>query len=97
MVLSGAGLPVEVIRKQICSAIDLIIHLSRLRDGSRKVMEISEIIGMQQGEVALNPLFIFKEEESLKSSRVIGRLHATEHVLLDDMKLRMSGVMVEVN
>ena len=56
MVLQGAeGLPLEAIRQQIASAVDIIIHLSRLRDKSRKTMEITEVVGYENGKVLLNP------------------------------------------
>lgn len=58
MVLMGIQLPIPVIRRQIASGFDLFIHLGRLRDKSRKVLEISEIKGMDGEEVKLNPLFI---------------------------------------
>ena len=60
MVLQGsAGLPLEAIRQQIASAVDIIIHLSRLRDKSRKTMEICEVVGYKDGEIILNPLYKF--------------------------------------
>lgn len=62
MVLSGASLPVEVIRKQISSAIDIMVHLSRLRDNSRKIVSISELLDLENGEIQVNPLFEFVEE-----------------------------------
>ena len=59
MVLQGAaGLPLEAIRQQIASAVDIIIHLSRLRDKSRKTMEITEVVGYENGKIILNPLCI---------------------------------------
>lgn len=58
MVLMGIQLPIPVIRRQIASGFDLFIHLGRLRDKSRKVLEISEIKGMDGEELKLNPLFI---------------------------------------
>lgn len=61
MVLMGIQLPIPVIRRQIASGFDLFIHLGRLRDKSRKVLEISEIKGMDGDEVRLNPLFIRKD------------------------------------
>jgi len=91
MVLSGAPLPLEVIRQQICSAIDIIVHLSRLRDRSRHVMEISEVIGLEQGEVVLRPLFRF-EEEGDEAGKVKGELRATGHELQDQSKLQMAGL-----
>lgn len=73
MVLSGAELPISVVRQQISSAIDIFVHLSRLRDRSRRVTEISEVIGMKNGEVLLNPLFRFQERDE-REGRIIGGL-----------------------
>lgn len=61
MVLGAAPLPLEAIRQQIASAIDIIIHLSRLRDKSRRVLEISEVAGCRGGQIQLNPLYLFEE------------------------------------
>jgi pilus assembly protein CpaF len=70
MVLSGVQLPLEAIRRQICSAIDIMVHLSRFRDGSRRVTEISEITEMSNGEIRLNPLYVFAHhsQDELKGS-----------------------------
>ncbi|MEK4434376.1 CpaF family protein [Paenibacillus sp. FSL K6-2862] len=73
MVLSGAELPISVVRQQISSAIDIFVHLSRLRDRSRRVTEISEVIGMKNGEVLLNPLFRFQERDE-REGKIIGGL-----------------------
>lgn len=73
MVLSGAELPISVVRQQISSAVDIFVHLSRLRDRSRRVTEISEVIGMKDGEVLLNPLFRFQERDE-REGRIIGGL-----------------------
>lgn len=96
MVLSGSPLPIEVIRKQISSAIDIMIHLSRLRDRSRRVMEISEITGMEHGEVQLNCLYRFVEEGVDDDGRIIGALRATENVLYHKNKLQLAGLAEEV-
>lgn len=71
MVLQGAdGLPLEAIRQQISSAIDIIIHLSRLRDHSRKTMEITEVLGFENGQIKLNPLYVFEEDENTTLEKV---------------------------
>ena len=62
MVLMAADLPLPAIRTQICAAIDILVHLGRLRDRSRRVLAISEIAGMDRGEIWLNPLFAFREK-----------------------------------
>lgn len=90
MVLSGAELPLDVVRKQIASAIDIMIHLTRLRDKSRRVTEISEVIGMRGGEVHLQPLFIFREEGT-EQGKIIGKLQPTEHKLTRTDKLHAAG------
>lgn len=91
MVLSGAELPLAVVRGQIVSAIDIFVHLSRLRDRSRRVTEISEIAGIQGGEVILNHLYVFKEEAEIEG-KIIGRLTETGNTLLHDDKLRVAGM-----
>ncbi|WP_342778473.1 hypothetical protein [Paenibacillus sinopodophylli] len=90
MVLSAAELPVTVIRQQIASAIDVIIHLSRFRDRSRRVTEICEVVGMAEGEVLLNPLFYF-EENGEHEGKVVGGLKRTENVIVRQDKLIMAG------
>lgn len=91
MVLSGANLPIEVIRKQISSAIDILIHLARMRDNSRRVVEISEVIGVKNGDVELNTLFRFVELGESADGKVIGNLVATENKLQNTIKLKMAG------
>ncbi|ADG83279.1 CpaF family protein [Thermincola potens] len=93
MVLSAAPLPVEVIRKQIAAALDIIIHLGRLRDGTRKVLEICEVEGFAHGDIVLNPLFRFQEEGEV-DQRVIGNLKRTGK-LLHRLKLKMAGLSLE--
>jgi pilus assembly protein CpaF len=62
MVLMGMDLPLQAVRRQIASGLDLIVHLGRLRDGSRKILEIVEIKGFEEGEIGLNSLFAFDEK-----------------------------------
>lgn len=93
MVLQGNdGLPLPAIRQQIASALDIIIHLSRLRDKSRRTMEITEVLGYENGEIQLNPLFVFKETEGSTLERVEGHLVRTGNPLRNDYKLRLQGV-----
>ena len=72
MVLMGMDLPVSAIRGQIASGIDILIHLGRLRDRSRKLIQIDEVLGMENGEVQLNPLYIFQERQLKKEGKVNG-------------------------
>lgn len=93
MVLQGNdGLPLPAIRQQISSALDIIIHLSRLRDKSRRTMEITEVLGYENGEIQLNPLFVFKETGGSTLEKVEGHLVRTGNPLRNDYKLRLQGV-----
>ena len=93
MVLQGAdGLPLSAIRQQIASSIDIIVHLSRLRDHSRKTMEITEVLGMKDGEIKLNPLYVFEEDESSTIEEVSGSLNRTKNPMLNTQKLRLAGI-----
>lgn len=93
MVLQGTeGLPLAAIRQQIGSAVDIIVHLSRLRDHSRKTMEITEVLGIENGEIQLNPLFKFEEDEHSTLERVSGSLRRTNNPMKNDYKLRIAGI-----
>lgn len=93
MVLQGSeGLPLEAIRQQIASAVDIIIHLSRLRDKTRKTMEISEITGYEGGRIQVNPIYRFVEDEHSTLEKVSGKLVRTENPFQNDYKLRLSGI-----
>lgn len=97
MVLQGAeGLPLEAIRQQIASAVDIIIHLSRLRDHSRKTMEITEVVGYEKGKIQLNPLYVFEEDENSTLEKVSGTLKRTENPLVNNFKLLLSGFNGEI-
>lgn len=94
MVLQGAaGLPIEAIRQQIASAVDIIIHLSRLRDGTRKTLSISEVKELSpNGRVILNPLFRFEEEDPT-SAKVRGTLKRTGNPMAHPDKFIAAGIV----
>lgn len=97
MVLQGApGLPLEAIRQQIASAVDIIIHLSRLRDKTRKTMEITEVVGYRDGQIKLNPLYVFEEDKNSTLERVSGGLKRTENRMENRFKLQLSGIKTEI-
>lgn len=73
MMLMGMDLPLSAIRRQIASGIDIIVHLGRLRDRSRRVLEISEVLGMKEGNIELQPLYSF-EESGEEAGRIVGQL-----------------------
>ena len=97
MVLQGAaGLPLDAIRQQIASAVDIIIHLSRLRDKSRKTVEITEVLGLEDGRIKLNPLYVFEEDENSTLEKVSGSFKRTNNRLVNDYKLKLSGLYTEI-
>lgn len=73
MVLMGMELPLAAVRRQIASGVDLIVHLGRLRDKSRRVLEITEILGFEEGEILTKPIYQFEETREEKE-KVVGRL-----------------------
>lgn len=73
MVLMGADMPILAIRQQIASAVDVVIQLGRLRDKSRRCLEISEVMGLEGGEFVINKLYEFREN-GIKAGRVTGTL-----------------------
>lgn len=96
MVLSGAIMPLEAIRQQIASAIDIMIHLGRIRDKTRKVLEITEIVGYRDGNIQLNTLYEFIEEGETKDGKVIGTLKRTDNEMVNTLKFKMAGISDKV-
>ncbi len=93
MVLTGsADLPLEAIRMQIASAVDYIVHLSRLRDFSRKCMEITEVVEYKDGRVILNPIYKFREDEYSTLTKVSGKLERTKNPILNQDKFILAGI-----
>jgi pilus assembly protein CpaF len=74
MVLMGTDMPLAAIKSQIAAGIDIMIHLARCSDKSRKVIEINEVLGYFEGDISLNRLYIRKQEELVK----VGSLKNTE-------------------
>ena len=87
MVLLGSDIPLMAARRQISSAIDVMVHLGRLRDGRRCVLEISEILGCRDGEIEKNPLFLYQEDET-----GTGSLERTGAVFVQQRKLKRAGI-----
>lgn len=90
MVLMAAPLPLEAIRKQIASSLDVMIFLSRFRDGSRKVTEICEVLGYYDGEIKLNHLYKYEEEGEDENGKVSGKLKSTGSVLQNTLKIKQN-------
>lgn len=92
MVLLGTDIPLLAVRKQIASAIDLIVHLGRLRDKSRKVLEIAEVLDCIDGEIELNRIYMFEEEGETEDGKVEGRLRQCGSGLIQRHKLQRAGL-----
>ncbi len=91
MVLMGMELPLAAIRQQIASGVDIIVHLGRLRDKSRKVLEIAELIGCENNEIHMNPLFLFEETGEDPGGKVMGILKKKGE-LCHGHKLKTAGL-----
>ena len=98
MVLQGAELPLDAIRQQIASAIDIVIHLSRLRDKSRRMMQIVEVLDydMKEKEYIINPIYEFVESERSTKSKVYGKLQRTSNTFQATQKLENAGVRIKI-
>ena len=96
MVLTGsADLPLTAIRQQIGTAVDYIVHLSRLRDGNRRCVEITEVVGYDYDlqRIILNPIFKFKEDKHRSTrEKVIGKLMRTENRISNKGKFELAGI-----
>lgn len=92
MVLSDSQFTVDSIRNQIASAIEIIIHLGRLSDKSRRTLCIDELIEYKNGEYVMNRLFEFRREKELKNDRIVGKLCRTENPMVQMHKFEMMGV-----
>lgn len=92
--MAGMDLPARAIREQIASAVNLIIQISRLSDGSRRVTSITEVVGMQGDVVTLAEVFKFKETGFDKNRRIIGQFQAAGHIPTFISKLEQKGVVI---
>ncbi len=91
MILMGMELPLQAIKQQIVSGIDVIVHLGRLRDKSRRVLEITEVMECEDGEIKLNPLYVFEEMGQDRDGNVVGRLQKRGG-LIHESKLKAAGL-----
>ena len=96
MILMGIDMPVVAIRQQLTSAIDIIIHLGRLRDKTRRVLQIAEVVGVSRGEVKFNKLFEFAENAE-SNGLGLGELKATGNKLVNTQKMYFAGYGQEDN
>ncbi len=94
MVLMGMDIPLEAIRRQIASGIDIIVHLGRLRDKSRRLLEVVELTGYEDGRYKLHTLFEFEERGEDADGKVEGQL-IQRGTLLQTGKLQAAGLSVQ--
>lgn len=94
VLMAGMDLPVRAIREQIASAVDLIVQQSRLKDGSRRLTHITEVVGMEGEVVTLQDIFLFKEEGRDHMGRITGRMLATGLKPKFMEKLQKTGVVL---
>ena len=91
MVLMGMDLPLSAVRRQIASGVDIIVQLGRLRDKSRRVLEIAEVTGYEQGEVITRTVYEFMETGTDEDGRVLGELQFC-NPLVHTQKLAAAGL-----
>lgn len=94
MVLMGMELPLDAIRAQIASGIDILIHLGRLRDRSRKVLNVAEISGWRENQICVHPLFEFRET-GMEGEAIKGCWEKTGE-LKHQEKLRAAGLCLPI-
>ena len=89
--LAVVNVPPGLYRQQIVSGVDVIVHLGRLRDRTRRVLEITEVAGCENGEIKLNPLFLFEEAGEDSRGNIVGRLQKKGKLLYEN-KLKTAGL-----
>lgn len=93
LVLMGMDIPLAAVRNQIASAVDIVIQLGRLRDKSRKTLSITEVTGVKDGVIMLNPLYEFVEEGISEKGMVEGKLRRTQNAMRMTQKLERAGMI----
>ena len=93
MVLMGMDLPLAAVKKQIASGIDILVHLGRLRDKTRKVLQIVEIAGFNNGDILTRMLYEFEEKGEDKEGKIRGKLVKRGEIMHEE-KLRAAGIRI---
>ncbi len=92
VLMAGMDLPIRAIRDQICSAVDLIVHQDRLRDGSRKILHVTEVSGMEGDIIQTQDIFLFKHDGFDERGKIRGRITGTGLKPSRLFKFEMAGV-----
>ncbi len=95
VLMSGMELPSRAIREQIASAVDVIIHESRLSDGSRKVVSISEVVGLEGQQIVMQEIFAFKQSGVDDNGKVVGEFRPTGAVPTFFEHLKSRGLRLD--
>ncbi|MCH5268387.1 MAG: CpaF family protein [Lachnospiraceae bacterium] len=95
LVLMGMDIPLEAVRSQIASAIDIVVQLGRLRDKSRRVLEVDEVLDVRDGRIRLNPIYTFQEKGEDESGRIMGQLIWSGNEIQNQGKLQLAGIAVD--
>lgn len=91
MILMAVDIPLQAIRQQICSGVDVIVHLGRMRDKKRRVIEIVELVKMEKEEIIINPIYRFEEDNLASENVVHGELRRVGN-LIHNEKLKAAGI-----
>ncbi|MDP4105139.1 MAG: ATPase, T2SS/T4P/T4SS family, partial [Bacillota bacterium] len=94
VMFAGVELPVKAIREQVASAIDVIIQQTRLKDGTRKIVSITEVQGLEGDVIVLQDIFTFKQDSISPEGKIIGRLAPTGVLPKFYEKLNRSGIHI---
>jgi pilus assembly protein CpaF len=95
VLMSGMDLPVRAIREQIAGAVGLVVQQTRLQDGSRKVTQIAEVTGIEDGSIVLKDIFMFKQTGLDKNGKVQGEYKATGYVPTFVKELSARGIELD--
>jgi pilus assembly protein CpaF len=99
ILMAGVELPIRAIREMIASAVDIIVHTARLSDGSRKIIQVTEVAGMKDElHIELRDIFAFKQVGIDKENRVLGAFHATGYLpsFLEEIKVKGIPISDEI-
>jgi len=94
MLMSGVNLPSRVMREQISAALDVIVHATRFSDGTRRVIAVSEIVGMEQDVVAMQDIFVFRKTGLSEEGKIMGHFEATGIRPKFADQLKLAGVNI---
>jgi pilus assembly protein CpaF len=95
--MSGMDLPVRAIREQVASAVDMILHVQRYSDGTRKVMRIAEVLGMEGDIITMQDIFLFKHSGLNEKGFVMGKHVPTGIIPKFIDKIKLSGESLPMN